>query len=266
MEDSGRRKYLFFDIDNTLAVGIPGEQYIPDSTRETLKGLRKAGHFTAIATGRAHAMAEDYRKKLGFANMVSDGGYGITVEGKLKELRPLPYEACLAVIKECEEKEIPWAVQVDDSDTRLAPDDRFSTFTHDIYMKTRVVPGLDVTKFPAIYKMYIAGRYPVENGIESLRAVPYCRYHETYFFVEPADKAYGIRKMVRMLGGDLKDVVVFGDGMNDLSMFSKEWTCVAMGNAVPQLKEKADFVTRNASDDGIYYACRKLGLLGEELQ
>lgn len=46
--------------------------------------------------------------------------------------------------------------------------------------------------------------------------------------------------MVRMLGGDLRDVVVFGDGKNDLSMFSKEWTCVAMENAVCALKEKAD--------------------------
>lgn len=55
-----------------------------------------------------------------------------------------------------------------------------------------------------------------------------------------ADKAAGIRKMVRMLGGDLRDVVVFGDGKNDLSMFSKEWTCVAMENAVCALKEKAD--------------------------
>ena len=56
-------KYLFFDIDGTLAVGVPGQgQYIPESTREALRRLREAGHFLSIATGRAHAMAGAYAK------------------------------------------------------------------------------------------------------------------------------------------------------------------------------------------------------------
>ncbi len=188
MATAKNRKYIFFDIDNTLAVGLPGRQYIPDSAKVALEKLRAAGHITAIATGRAHAMAEDYRKELGFENMVSDGGYGITVNGELKELRPLDYDACLAVIKECEEKNIPWGVQIDDSDTRLTKDDRFYNETHDIYMNTKVVPDLNVLDYPDIYKLYIAGLEGIEDTIESLCNVPYCRYHEEYFFVEPADK------------------------------------------------------------------------------
>ncbi len=34
---SGKRKYLFFDIDGTLAVGTPGAQYVPESTKLALK-------------------------------------------------------------------------------------------------------------------------------------------------------------------------------------------------------------------------------------
>ena len=30
------RKYFFFDIDGTLAVGVPGRQYIPDSTKTAI--------------------------------------------------------------------------------------------------------------------------------------------------------------------------------------------------------------------------------------
>ena len=33
------RKYFFFDIDGTLAVGTPGDQYIPESTQYALKQL-----------------------------------------------------------------------------------------------------------------------------------------------------------------------------------------------------------------------------------
>ena len=34
-----KRKFFFFDIDGTLAVGVPGKQYIPDSTKLALKKL-----------------------------------------------------------------------------------------------------------------------------------------------------------------------------------------------------------------------------------
>ena len=61
-------------------------------------------------------------------------------------------------------------------------------------------------------------------------------------------------------GADYSDVVVFGDSRNDLSMFVDGWTKVAMGNAVPELKALADYVTTDVDDDGIYNACKALGL------
>ena len=59
---------------------------------------------------------------------------------------------------------------------------------------------------------------------------------------------------------DYRDAIVFGDGLNDMSMFIDDWTTVAMGNAVPELKAKADFVTTEVDRDGIWNACIKLGL------
>ena len=40
-------------------------------------------------------------------------------------------------------------------------------------------------------------------------------------------------------------------------MFKDEWFKVAMGNACEALKEKADFVTKKNSENGILYACKK---------
>ena len=50
-----------------------------------------------------------------------------------------------------------------------------------------------------------------------------------------------------------EDVVVFGDGKNDFSMFVDDWFCIAMGNAIPELKEKADYITLPSSQEGIAY-------------
>ena len=37
-----KRKFFFFDIDGTLAVGVPGKQYIPDSTKLALKKIKRS--------------------------------------------------------------------------------------------------------------------------------------------------------------------------------------------------------------------------------
>ena len=67
---------------------------------------------------------------------------------------------------------------------------------------------------------------------------------------------------MEQLNADPADAVVFGDSRNDLSMFRGPWTKVAMGNAIPELKELADFVTADVADDGIYKACEALNLFG----
>lgn len=253
------RKYFFFDIDGTLAVGTPGNQYIPKSTKETLKQLEENGHFIAIATGRSYAMAKDYMKELGFKNMISDGGNGITINNKLIEIKPLDYEKCIALIDECKEKGFIWALSPDNETRRLAPDEKFYEFTHDVYMDTVVKKDLDPRDYDKIYKVYIACFKGEEQRLETLNALPWCRFHKEYLFVEPGDKSVGIKAMVDHLGGDYKDVVVFGDEKNDLSMFKDEWTSIAMGNAIDDLKEKATYITTDCDKDGIYNACKHFG-------
>ena len=69
----GRKRYLFFDIDGTLAAGGYGNTYVPESAQRALEKCREVGHFLCIATGRLQAMAVDYMHELGFSNMVSGG-------------------------------------------------------------------------------------------------------------------------------------------------------------------------------------------------
>lgn len=254
------KKYLFFDIDGTLAAGGYEHTYVPESAMLALRKLREAGHFLCIATGRSHGMAVDYMDAFGIKNMVSDGGYGITIDGELIGIEPLPQKNVEALIAECDEKGFPWGLIVDDTSRRFCPDDSFVDFTKDEYMETVVVPGTSPKDYDGIYKVNVACYEPDEQKLETLKDLPWARFHDDYFFVEPTDKARGIRRMMDHLGAPYKDVIVFGDAMNDLSMFLDDWTCVAMGNACPELKAKADYVTTDVEDDGIYNACNALGL------
>lgn len=253
------KKYFFFDIDGTLAVGEPGDQYIPESTKKALQMLRDNGHFLAIATGRGYGMAKDYMETLGFENMISDGGNGITLNKELLSIEPLDKEKCLKLIEELEEKNIAWALSADEKMRRLAPNERFHEETQDTYMKTEVVEGLDPQSFKEIKKVFIACERGVEDTIDMLKELPFVRFHDEYLFVEPDDKSVGIKKVMDHFKADYKDVVVFGDEKNDLKMFRDEWLSIAMGNAIDELKEKATYVTSDVDKDGIYNACKHFG-------
>lgn len=253
-------KYLFFDIDGTLVAGGYENQHIPESARKALDRLGEAGHFLAIATGRSEAMARDYMYSLGFDNMVCDGGYGVVIEDKLLGITPLDKDAIVELVRECQQKGFPWGLQVDNSKLRQVPDNRFYEATHDVYMGCEVVLGLDPENYDVIYKAYVACAPGEEKLLRSMDGLPYCRSKPEYIFVEPSDKSVGIKAVMDHFHAPYSDVIVFGDGMNDISMFCPEWTCVAMGNAIPELKEKADLVTTDIEDDGIWNACVSLGL------
>ena len=58
-----------------------------------------------------------------------------------------------------------------------------------------------------------------------------------------------------------ENAVAFGDGLNDLEMLKAVGFGVAMGNAHPQLKAVADYVTDDIDDDGLYKGLQALGLI-----
>ncbi|WP_035358837.1 Cof-type HAD-IIB family hydrolase [[Acholeplasma] multilocale] len=66
-----------------------------------------------------------------------------------------------------------------------------------------------------------------------------------------ATKGDTIIKLAEMLNIDINDVVVFGDNMNDLSMFEKIPNCVAVGNAVEPIKKLAKYITDTNLNGGV---------------
>lgn len=75
------------------------------------------------------------------------------------------------------------------------------------------------------------------------------------------DKSRGILRMLDLVGGRPEDAVVFGDGLNDISMFRKPFFSIAMGNGRDELKARADYVTGDNDKGGILEACKKFGWL-----
>ena len=74
------------------------------------------------------------------------------------------------------------------------------------------------------------------------------------------DKASAVSELKRRSGADR--LVVFGDNLNDLSMFAVADTAVAVENALPQVKEKADVVIGPNSADAVpRYIAKQEGIV-----
>ena len=74
-------------------------------------------------------------------------------------------------------------------------------------------------------------------------------------------KDLGVAATLERLGIDASEAIAFGDGENDLSMFSAVGTSVAMGNAQDTVKAAATYVTTAVDDDGICNAAKHFGLM-----
>jgi 5-amino-6-(5-phospho-D-ribitylamino)uracil phosphatase len=66
-----------------------------------------------------------------------------------------------------------------------------------------------------------------------------------------ARKENALEVLGQMLGYSGSDVVVFGDELNDLGMFGREWHAVAVANARDELKACAREVIGHHSDDSV---------------
>lgn len=78
-------------------------------------------------------------------------------------------------------------------------------------------------------------------------------------------KASALRKICQKLGITMNEVMAFGDAENDLQMLTEAGIGVAMGNAMDNVKEAANIVTKSNMEHGIALAIHAL-LDGKEEQ
>lgn len=253
---------IFFDIDGTL---LDHDKNLPQSTKKAIAQLQAAGHFTAIATGRGPFMYVPLRDKLKINSFVSFNGSYVVIDGEVVFTNPLNEEKLLELTTEGLQKDQPAVLMTAEamhSNVEKHPFINDSLAT----LKLDVAPSFD-PKFNQAQKLYQTLFFIEEEAEQYYREkypeFEFVRWHPLSVDVIPRDgsKAKGIEAAVTALNIDPEHVYAFGDGLNDVEMLKAVKNSVAMGNAVPEAKEVAKYVTKDVDQDGILHGLKMVGLL-----
>lgn len=255
------KKIVFFDIDGTL---LDHDKNLPQSTKKALAQLKENGVFVAIATGRAPFMFEDLRKELDIDSYVSFNGQYVVFENEVIYENPLDDQEIKRLYMNSKNNRHPLIFMNEKTMKSSVDHHRFIDesmgsikFTH---------PEKDESFFLSnrIHQTLLF----CEKSDEHLYTSDFSKFHFVRWHPYSVDvlpsggsKAEGIKKMIERIGFQIQDVYAFGDGLNDIEMLRAVGTGVAMGNAVDEAKAEANLVTRDVSEEGIWYGLKELNLI-----
>ena len=259
-------KIIFFDIDDTLRNSKNG--FIPSTIPTIFKQLREKEILTGIATGRGIFGVVPEIKAL-------KPDFFVTLNGAYIEDKKGNVVYSNKIAKDKVEDYITWTKEVGiDYGLVGSHAAKLSRRTEMINQAIDpIYPDLEVdTDFyqkEDIYQMWTFEDQGddltlPESLASTLRMV---RWHEHSSDVVPisGSKAAGVAKVVDQLGLKPENVMVFGDGLNDLELFDFAGISVAMGVSHEKIKEKADYITKTLEEDGIFDALEGFGMVEKEL-
>ena len=259
-------KIIFFDIDDTLRNSKTG--FIPSTIPTAFRQLRDKGILTGIATGRGIFGVVPEIKAL-------KPDFFVTLNGAYIEDKKGNVIYSNKIAKDKVEEYITWTKEVGidyglvgSHTAKLSRrTEMISQAIDPIYPDLEVNP--DFYQNEDIYQMWTfedqGDDLTLPDSLAStLRMV---RWHEHSSDVVPLNgsKAAGVAKVVDQLGLKPENVMVFGDGLNDLELFDYAGISIAMGISHDKIKEKADYITKTLEEDGIFDALEGFGMVEKEL-
>lgn len=272
-------KLVFFDIDGTL---VTPKNQLPDSTREAIRLLQENGHIPVFSTGRPPGMIHALSYELGVKNYISLNGQYIVAEDQTLSAHTLPKDLLEVLIERSYER--------GDRTFLLTADDIIgNTFMKEMFdpdFLTFVYTEMEETPLEVQHELFLRmTEKPLKRSDyeeeEILMAFINSREEHDAFYqkdfpefhitrstplltevlMKGSHKATAMKEVAKYYGVEKKDTVAFGDSLNDLEMVATAEVGVAMGNARAELKEVADFVTRDVEEDGIYQGLKEMELI-----
>lgn len=254
-------KAIFFDIDGTLLSIKTGQ--VPASAKKAIIKLREKGIRTFIATGRNMLQIESLPMEgIPFDGYVTLNGQ-ICLDGKERVLyeSPIHTDDLAYMVSVFEKKEIPVIIVEKDCMYINYVDDFVRRVKEEVHAPESQI---GVYQGEKVYQFIV---YADEKQADQLlEQMPHCKFTRWNAFgidmiSKESGKTNGISHLLKHYGISQDEVMAFGDGDNDKEMLAFAQIGIAMGNAQEEVKKRADYVTDEVEEDGIWNALRHYHIL-----
>lgn len=268
------RKILAVDIDGTL---VDSKKVLRPKTKDALIRAQEMGHVVVIVTGRNPHGAKHYAKQLEFDRYGSllAGYNGAYVEnfktGEVLVDHKIPQDLLESYLDLSKKFDSYHIIYKEDKIHTNVKDKEFTKLTAKINRMGHVYDPklLDKIDFksndivlghedPSVLdKAENALRDKFDQDLNIVRSTPY--YLEA--MPKGINKGSGIIEIGDYYNLGIKDIIAFGDELNDLEMIKEAGTGVAMANANPLIKDLADYITLSNDQDGIAHYLEKFNII-----
>ena len=254
-------KALFTDLDGTL---FDDEKNISQDNIEAINRIKDEGKLFSLCSGRQIDFVKGVNEKLGKHRYFIASNGGIIYDHKNNEILFFFFffeERCKHLITYADKHDFIMLIDttygryINDMDKAISTEIEFNEDIGDFVKNNDIVQiSLCTEKLDDLneiisyiedeaYDLAITSKFHAECKGK--------RYWTINVLNKSASKGNAISGLCKYLKINMDDVVAVGDDLNDSSMICMAGMGVAMDNAVPQVKEDADFITNNNNESGI---------------
>ncbi|PRY83602.1 HAD family hydrolase [Alkalibacterium olivapovliticus] len=274
--------YIFLDVDGTL---VTYENELPVSAVKAIKQAQKNGHKVYTVTGRSKAEMYEEILSIGFDGYIGGNGSYIESDDKVVSERTLTYDDCRKVVDWLNEKELEFYLESNDGLYGSKHFAEKAEKTIQIYAPRKGNTDSDmITVKDAFPDMIFSDElyrdkinkisFLLNNHDDYLEAREmFSEFKvgtwggagETALFGDVAlsniDKSTAISLLMKHINETGSKTIAFGDAKVDIPMLDHCQIGVAMGNGGPEIREMADYITDDVTEDGLYNAFKHFGLI-----
>lgn len=251
----------FFDLDGTL---LNGYSQVDTEVAEVIRQLRENQILPVIATGRSIIEVEDVMKKANIDSIICLNGQYIQVAGEKvyeKTFKP-------AFIKQV----IDFAESLGHELSFYNPFHFWSTKHTEVMKKAYEVIHSDCPdEMPTQYEketvnmLLLLSDEPEKDSLYIEKFPELTYFRNSPFSVDTISagnsKGVGVKRLLETLHIEDLPTYAFGDGRNDIPLLKTVEHPVAMGNAVNELKEIAEYITADNTKGGLIQALHHYHLI-----
>lgn len=259
-------KAVFIDIDETLT---NSQREVTEKTKLEIKKCVENGVKIILTSGRSRREAMDFQEQIGTSPYIvsSNGASAYDAENEVEIYNErIDPQMVLQLIKHSRENG--YRIKLNYKDLLVMneaayPDEKDKEVSYEELERVAVeeqvvqcvITSTDFEKMK-VFRDYIKNEcvgIAVANESKRFKN-PDLKPSRNYYCdvaSSKVSKGNAVKAVCEYFQIKPEEIVPIGDGENDLSMFELTPNSVAMGNSLPEIKEKANYVTASNDEDGV---------------